>query len=100
MEAQRAEEQQQKKKSSAGGGGGGEKEMDDEKLLEGLPIETSPYVKYSDVEDYKRQGYGTEGHVQPKLGLGGGATDAPTPSGSALPKEEVKATHDGLHTSK
>ncbi|OMO50180.1 Late embryogenesis abundant protein, LEA-18 [Corchorus olitorius] len=26
----------------------------------GLPIEDNPYVKYNDLEDYKRQGYGTE----------------------------------------
>ncbi|OMP01254.1 Late embryogenesis abundant protein, LEA-18 [Corchorus olitorius] len=28
--------------------------------LAGLPIEDSPYVKYNDLEDYKRQGYATE----------------------------------------
>ncbi|OMP01831.1 Late embryogenesis abundant protein, LEA-18 [Corchorus olitorius] len=42
----------------------------------------SPYVKYKDLEDYKRQGYGTEGHQQPKPGHGAaGSTDAPTLSG-------------------
>ncbi|RZC67421.1 hypothetical protein C5167_011102 [Papaver somniferum] len=49
-----------------------------------LPLESSPYVKYSDLEDYKRQGYGTEGHLQPKPGQTGCPTDAPTPSGNAL----------------
>ena len=51
--------------------------------LEGLPMETSPYTQYSDLEEYKRKGYGTEGHLQPKPG-GGGATDAPTMSGSSV----------------
>lgn len=49
-----------------------------------LPTEESPYVKYDDLEDYKRKGYGTEGHQQPKPGRGAGATDAPTLSGGAV----------------
>ncbi|KAK9134652.1 hypothetical protein Syun_013982 [Stephania yunnanensis] len=49
-----------------------------------LPMQSSPYVKYSDLEDYKRQGYGTEGHIEPKPDQGGGATDAPTLSGQGL----------------
>lgn len=48
-----------------------------------LPTETSPYVKYEDLEDYKRKGYGAEGHLEPVIGRGAGATDAPTPSGAA-----------------
>ncbi|KAJ4846470.1 hypothetical protein Tsubulata_047303 [Turnera subulata] len=48
---------------------------------EGLPMETSPYLKYSDLDDYKRQAYGTEGHLQVKPDQGGGATDAPTLTG-------------------
>lgn len=52
--------------------------------LEGLPVQESPYLKYKDLEDYKRQGFGTEGHQQPKPGRGPGATDAPTLSGAAL----------------
>ncbi|KAM7516473.1 hypothetical protein LguiA_006056 [Lonicera macranthoides] len=48
--------------------------------LEGLPTESSPYTHYKDVEDYKQQGYGTQGHLQPQPGRGAGATDAPTPS--------------------
>ncbi|KAL6959237.1 hypothetical protein U1Q18_039171 [Sarracenia purpurea var. burkii] len=55
--------------------------------LEGLPVETSPYTQYKDVEDYKRRGYGTQGHQQPKPGRGGGATDAPTLSGGAAASE-------------
>ncbi|KAF8406733.1 hypothetical protein HHK36_008825 [Tetracentron sinense] len=57
----------------------GEKEK-----LQGLPLESSPYVNYSDLEDYKQKAYGTEGHLEPKPGQGGGATDAPTLSGSGL----------------
>lgn len=53
--------------------------------LEGLPIEDSPYLQYKDLEDYKQQGYGTQGHQQPKTGRGAGATEAPTLSGSAPP---------------
>ncbi|KAF5961202.1 hypothetical protein ACSBR2_009856 [Camellia fascicularis] len=51
------------------------------KVEEGLPMESSPYTQYKDLEDYKRQGYGTQGHQQPKPGGGGGSTDAPTLSG-------------------
>lgn len=54
-----------------------------ENKLEELPVETSPYVQYKDLEDYKRQGYGTQGHLDPKPGRGPGATDAPTPSGAS-----------------
>ncbi|KAE8672581.1 ethylene response factor 1 [Hibiscus syriacus] len=51
--------------------------------LEGLPLEDSPYVKYNDLEDYKRRGYGTQGHQQPDPGHGAAAsTDAPTLSGA------------------
>ncbi|XP_026402432.1 uncharacterized protein LOC113298013 [Papaver somniferum] len=87
-------EQKQKDMSGVLGRDGEKKEMDaEEKVLEELPLESSPYVKYSDIEDYKRQGYGTEGHLQPKTGLGAGATDAPTPSGTALSgKQEERAS--------
>lgn len=54
-----------------------------------LPLESSPYVKYKDLEEYKKKGYGTEGHLEPKPNQGGGGgTDAPTLSGSGFP--EVK----------
>ena len=52
--------------------------------LEGLPLESSPYVKYSNLEDYKLNAYGTEGHLDPKLDQRGSATDAPTLSGSCV----------------
>ncbi|KAF5729042.1 hypothetical protein HS088_TW21G01199 [Tripterygium wilfordii] len=60
-------------------------EQKKESVLEGLPMESSPYVKYTNLEDYKRKAYGTEGHlpVNPNQG-GGGGTDAPTVSGSGL----------------
>ncbi|KAL3736479.1 hypothetical protein ACJRO7_025426 [Eucalyptus globulus] len=51
--------------------------------LEGLPLESSPYVKYTDLKDYKNIAYGTQGHLEPKPGHGGG-TDAPTLFGSGL----------------
>ncbi|ERN03683.1 hypothetical protein AMTR_s00144p00094560 [Amborella trichopoda] len=50
---------------------------------EGLPLESSPYVKHSNLEDYKRHGYGTDGqHLEPVNNQRGrGATDGPTLSG-------------------
>ncbi|KAG2635758.1 hypothetical protein PVAP13_2NG379106 [Panicum virgatum] len=30
-----------------------------------LPTETSPYVRYEDLEDYKMRGYGAQGHLPP-----------------------------------
>ncbi|XP_021286685.1 uncharacterized protein LOC110418316 [Herrania umbratica] len=53
--------------------------------LEGLPLESSPYVKYRDLEDYKRQAYGTEGHLPVEIKQGAsGSTDAPTLTGAAV----------------
>ncbi|MQL46438.1 hypothetical protein, partial [Escherichia coli] len=70
-----------------------EKKNNKEVNLEGLPMEDSPYVNYKDLEDYKLHGYGTQGHQQPTLGRGAGSTDAPTPSGAAVPsKLDVSAT--------
>ncbi|MFQ6648861.1 hypothetical protein Gotur_020857 [Gossypium turneri] len=48
-------------------------------MLQGLPVNTSPYVNYKDMEEYKQKGYGTEGHqqVQQKKSASG-STDAPT----------------------
>ncbi|XP_031398483.1 uncharacterized protein LOC116209057 [Punica granatum] len=56
---------------------------------EGLPMQSSPYVKYTDLEDYKRKGYGTEGHLEPKPIQGGSGTDAPTVSGNGPPEGEA-----------
>ncbi|PON66711.1 Late embryogenesis abundant protein [Parasponia andersonii] len=64
-----------------------ETEKNDRKAekLEGLPMEESPYLQYKDLEDYKKKGYGTEGHLEPKPGRGAGAsTDAPTLSGGSI----------------
>lgn len=75
-----------------------EEERAEEKAskLRGLPMESSPYLKYTDLEDYKRQGYGTEGHLEPKPNQGGGGTDAPTLAGTDLskgPASVVDAAH-------
>lgn len=56
-----------------------EKKAEEKGKLEGLPVESSPYTQYKDLEDYKKQGYGTEGHQQPVIGRGAASsTDAPT----------------------
>lgn len=52
------------------------------KTVEELPLESSPYVKYSDLEDYKRQAYGTDGHLTVNPNQLGISTDAPTLSTS------------------
>lgn len=67
-------------------------EQEEKGKLEGLPMEDSPYLKYKDLEDYKLQGYGVQGHLQPKPGRAGGSTDAPTlSSGSVNSQAEVPA---------
>ncbi|XP_021893700.1 uncharacterized protein LOC110811490 [Carica papaya] len=73
-----------------------------ESLVEGLPMESSPYLKYSDLEDYKHNGYGTSGHLPVKLDQIGGATDAPTPAGGALSEGEAACviTAASLHVTK
>ncbi|XP_022748686.1 uncharacterized protein LOC111298198 [Durio zibethinus] len=54
-------------------------------MLGGLPLESSPYLKYKDLEDYKRKAYGSEGHLDVKENQGAsGSTDAPTLSGAAI----------------
>lgn len=64
-----------------------EKKEEKASVEELLPLESSPYVKYKDLEDYKTKGYGAEGHLEPKPNHGGG-TDAPTLSGSGFPEVE------------
>ncbi|GLU00084.1 hypothetical protein SLE2022_174780 [Rubroshorea leprosula] len=39
--------------------------------LEGLPLESSPHVKYEDIEDYKLNAYGTQAHLPVRTGHGG-----------------------------
>ncbi|KAJ9564120.1 hypothetical protein OSB04_000086 [Centaurea solstitialis] len=58
-----------------------------------LPVNTSPYTQYKDLEDYKEKGYGTHGHQQPNPNPGRGAaasTDAPTSGSGALPSQPQK----------
>ncbi|KAK4712118.1 hypothetical protein R3W88_006631 [Solanum pinnatisectum] len=67
----------------------------DKSKLEGLPVDTSPYTQYKDLEDYKQQGYGTQGHQQPNPGRGAASsTDAPTLAGggSASAQAQLSAT--------
>ena len=58
---------------------------DQKQKLEGLPMKDSPYLQYDNLEDYKKKGYGTKGHLEPKPGRGAGASvDAPTHSGGSV----------------
>ncbi|PKA54273.1 hypothetical protein AXF42_Ash000106 [Apostasia shenzhenica] len=71
---------------------GSRRQRAQEKGMEELPLESSPYVKYTDLEDYKQKGYGTQGHHQPvENRRTGGATEAPTLSGSGLSPAEAGA---------
>ncbi|KAG4391025.1 hypothetical protein GLYMA_05G103100v4 [Glycine max] len=69
-----------------------------ESSTEGLPMEDSPYVKYKDLEDYKRQGYGAQGHQEPKPGRGAGATEAPTLSGAAVSSDAQATATDVINS--
>ncbi|XVE94180.1 hypothetical protein REPUB_Repub01dG0259700 [Reevesia pubescens] len=61
--------------------------------LAGLPLETSPYLNYKDLEDYKRKAYGTEGHLEVKENqAASGSTDAPTLSGAAVSNANTNAS--------
>ena len=64
--------------------------------LQGLPMESSPYLKYTNLEDYKQQGYGTQGHVAPKPNQGGGGTTGPTLAGTGLSEGQASAV-DAAH---
>ncbi|KAL8034291.1 hypothetical protein ABFX02_12G018600 [Erythranthe guttata] len=80
-----------------------EKKQESEKKenLEGLPVDTSPYTQYKDLEDYKKQGYGTQGHLQPKPGHGAaGSTDAPTGGtggGAAIDPQAQLSSTDAIN---
>ncbi|XP_058735854.1 uncharacterized protein LOC131607921 [Vicia villosa] len=65
--------------------------------IEGLAIEHSPYLNYKDLEDYKNQGYGAQGHEQPKEGRGAGATEAPTLSGADVSLQGQFNVADAAH---
>ncbi|KAK3221428.1 hypothetical protein Dsin_008453 [Dipteronia sinensis] len=93
MEKKPEQEKEQQQTAHETETSGEEKKENKEVNLEGLPMEDSPYVNYKDLEDYKLQGYGTQGHLKPTLGRGAGATDAPTPSGATVPSQpDVSAT--------
>ncbi|KAL4343763.1 hypothetical protein HN51_062154 [Arachis hypogaea] len=64
--------------------------------IEGLSFKDSPYLQYKDLEDYKRQGYGTQGHMEPKQGRGAGATEAPTLSGAQVSSEAQFAATEAI----
>ena len=60
-----------------------------------LPTETSPYVRYEDLEDYKMHGYGAQGHLPVSdVPHGGSGTDAPTVPGTAVPVARPKGCDD------
>lgn len=61
-----------------------------------LPTETSPYVQYEGLEDYKMRGYGAQGHLPVSdVPHGGSGTDAPTVPGTAVPVAKPKRQDDG-----
>ncbi|CAN4082990.1 unnamed protein product [Withania somnifera] len=69
------------------------KESVDKSKFEGLPVDTSPYTQFKDLEDYKKQGYGTQGHQQPNPGRGAASsTDAPTLAGGGSASAQLSAT--------
>ncbi|KAF8781016.1 hypothetical protein HU200_000985 [Digitaria exilis] len=60
-----------------------------------LPTETSPYVRYDGLEDYKMRGYGAQGHLPVSdVPHGGSGTDAPTVPGTAVPVAKPKRQDD------
>ncbi|CAN6204820.1 unnamed protein product [Urochloa humidicola] len=89
MEATKERRQQQQQRSKAAG---------DEGDTVQLPTETSPYVQYEDLEDYKMRGYGAQGHLPVSdVPHGGSGTDAPTVPGTAVPVAKPKR-QDGVQT--
>lgn len=63
--------------------------------LEGVPVDSSPYTQYKDLEDYKQQAYGAQGHQQPQQRRGAASsTDAPTLAGAAAtdPQTQLSTT--------
>ncbi|KAM0970834.1 hypothetical protein ACFX13_019109 [Malus domestica] len=59
------------------------------KVEEELSMKDSPYLQYDNLEDYKRQAYGTEGHQQVEPGRGAGSTEAPTVSGTTVSSQGI-----------
>ncbi|XP_020593925.1 uncharacterized protein LOC110034031 [Phalaenopsis equestris] len=67
----------------------------DSKGTQELPLESSPYVNYSDLEDYKQKGYGTHGHLEPvENSRTGGTTEGPTISGGDLARSQAEAAEN------
>ncbi|KAL0332306.1 UNVERIFIED_CONTAM: hypothetical protein Scaly_2132100 [Sesamum calycinum] len=50
--------------------------------LAGLPVDTSPYTQYKDLEDYKTQGYGTMATSNPNLAAAQPLNRRPTVAGA------------------
>ncbi|CAN6174756.1 unnamed protein product [Urochloa humidicola] len=85
MEATKERRQQQQQRTKAAGEGDTVQ----------LPWETSPYVQYEDLEDYKMRGYGAQGHLPVSdVPHGGSGTDAPTVPGTAVPVARPKRQDD------
>nr|AWJ68133.1 late embryogenesis abundant [Cleistogenes songorica] len=64
-----------------------------------LPTETSPYVQYDNLEDYKMRGYGAQGHLPVSDVLhGGSGTDAPTVPGTAVPVANPNRRDDDVRS--
>ncbi|CAL5082034.1 unnamed protein product [Urochloa decumbens] len=86
MEATKERRQQQQRREAAGEGDTVQ-----------LPTETSPYVQYKDLEDYKMRGYGAQGHLPVSdVPHGGSGTDAPTVPGTAVPVARPKRQDDNV----
>ncbi|BFG35839.1 uncharacterized protein Pyn_32543 [Prunus yedoensis var. nudiflora] len=88
METKQEQQQQQQNRKPAAGASEAKG-----KIEEGLPMKDSPYLQYDDLEDYKRQAYGTEGHLQVEPGRGAGSTEGPTVSGANVSSQgDISAT--------
>ncbi|CAK9178286.1 unnamed protein product [Ilex paraguariensis] len=81
-QCQEQQQQQQQQQGGGGGGGGGRESLVQQGLL---PLQSSPYLRYTDLGDYKQKAYGADRYLHPKLrhddGIG---TDAPTLDGTDL----------------
>ena len=86
MEATKERQQQQQRRKAADEG--------DSDTVQ-LPTETSPYVQYEGLEDYKMRGYGAQGHLPVSdVPHGGAGTEAPTVPGTAIPVAKPKRPDD------
>jgi hypothetical protein len=61
-----------------------------------LPTETSPYVQYDNLEDYKMRRYSAQGHLPVSdVPHGGFGTDAPTMPGTNVPVAKLQQQDQG-----